>query len=127
MFQGGVSATTVAIEYALAWGIDAIRQRVTSVAEQLRASLATIPAVTVRDRGRTKCGIVSFTVDGSNPMDVQKALRGRGVNVGALGRRRTPLEEREVGLVVRASVHYLTIEEEVERLVASVRQLARRA
>jgi selenocysteine lyase/cysteine desulfurase len=127
MFQGGVSATTVAIEYALAWGIDAIRQRVTSVAEQLRASLATIPAVTVRDRGRTKCGIVSFTVDGSNPMDVQKALRGRGVNVGALGRRRTPLEEREVDLVVRASVHYLTIEEEVERLVASVRQLARRA
>jgi cysteine desulfurase / selenocysteine lyase len=117
----------VAIEYARAWGIDAIRQRVTSMAERLRASLATIPGVTVRDRGRLQCGIVTFTIDGQNPLDVQKVLRERRINVGTLGRRSTPLEDRDLDLVVRASVHYVNTEQELQRLVDSVRQLARRA
>jgi cysteine desulfurase/selenocysteine lyase len=117
----------VAIEYALAWGIDAIRQRVTSMAERLRASLATIPRVTVRDRGRIKCGIVTFAIDGQNPLDVQKVLRERRINVGTLRRRSTPLEDRDLDLVVRASVHYVNTEQELQRLVDSVRQFARRA
>jgi cysteine desulfurase / selenocysteine lyase len=121
----GLIGLGVAIEYALAWGIDVIRQRVTAMAEQLRQLLATIPGVAVLDRGRTKCGIVTFTVDGHNPVDVQKALRGRHINVGTLGRRSTPLDERDLDLVVRASVHYFNTEAEVQRLVTAVQQLAR--
>jgi cysteine desulfurase/selenocysteine lyase len=123
----GVVGLGVAIEYALAWGIDGVRQRVTAMAERLRQSLAMIPSVAVRDRGRTKCGIVTFTVAGHNPLDVQKALRGRHINVSTLGRRSTPLEERDLDLVVRASVHYFNTEEELQRLVTAVQQLARRA
>jgi cysteine desulfurase / selenocysteine lyase len=123
----GVIGLGVAIEYALGWGIDGVWQRVTAIAERLRQSLAMIPGVAVRDRGRTKCGIVTFTVDGHNPLDVQKALRGRQINVSTLGRRSTPLEERDLDLVVRASVHYFNTEEELQRLVTAVQQLARRA
>jgi cysteine desulfurase / selenocysteine lyase len=113
----------VAIEYALAWGVDAIRRRVTSMAEQLRESLRTISGVTVRDLGRVQCGIVTFTVDGKNPVDVQKALRARRINVSTVGRRSTPLEGRNLDLVVRASVHYFNTEQELQRLVDGVRQL----
>jgi cysteine desulfurase/selenocysteine lyase len=97
------------------------------MAERLRQLLAMIPGVAVRDPGRTKCGIVTFTVDGHNPLDVQKALRARDINVGTLGRRSTPLDERDLDLVVRASVHYFNTEEELQRLVTAVQQLALRA
>lgn len=123
----GIIGLGVAVEYALARGIDGIRQHVTGKAEQLRQSLAMIPGVTVRDRGRTKCGIVTFTVDRHNPVDVQKALRQRHINVGVLGRRSTPLDERDLDLVVRASVHYFNTDEELRRIVVAVQQLARRA
>jgi selenocysteine lyase/cysteine desulfurase len=122
----GIIGLGVAVEYGLACGIDRIRQRVIAMAEQLRQSLAMIPGVAVRDRGRTKCGIVTFTVDRHTPVDVQKALRERHINVSTLGRRSTPLDERDLDLVARASVHYFNTEHELQRLIEAVRQLARR-
>jgi selenocysteine lyase/cysteine desulfurase len=50
-----------AVDYALSWGLDAIRDRVTELAAELRRRLAAVPGVTVRDRGVEQCGIVSFT------------------------------------------------------------------
>ena len=73
------------------------------MAEQLRGSLTTIPGVTVRDLGRAKCGIVTFTVDRKNPVDAQKALRDQRINVSTVGRRITPLDRRDLDLVVRTS------------------------
>jgi selenocysteine lyase/cysteine desulfurase len=121
----GLIGLSAAIEYALEWGMNAIQQRVTRLAERLRASLAAIPGVTVRDRGQAKCGIVTFTVTGRNPVDVQKALRVQRVHVSTLGRRSTPLEERDLDLVVRSSVHYFNTEQELQQLVDAVQQLAR--
>jgi selenocysteine lyase/cysteine desulfurase len=95
------------------------------MAERLRESLASIPTVTVRDLGHTKCGIVTFTVRGQNPVDVQRRLRQLRVNVGAVGKRSTPLDERDLDLVVRASVHYYNTDRELQRLVESVQQLSR--
>jgi cysteine desulfurase / selenocysteine lyase len=121
----GLIGLGAALEYALAWGVDTIRQRVTTLAERLRASLAGIPGVTVRDRGQAKCGIVTFTVADRNPVDVQKALRVQRLHVGTLGRRSTPLDERDLDLVVRASVHYFNTEQELQQLADAVQQLAR--
>jgi len=56
-----------AVEYALAWGIESIRSRVAGLADRLRSSLASIPGVKVRDLGREKCGIVSFTAEAGSP------------------------------------------------------------
>jgi cysteine desulfurase/selenocysteine lyase len=120
----GMIGLGVAVEYALQWGIEAIRERVTRMADRLRGSLAAIPAVTLRDLGRTKCGIVTFTVRGQNPAVVQNTLRQLRINVGALGKRSTPLDERELDLVVRASVHYYNTDQELQQLVDAVRQLS---
>ena len=51
----------VAVQYANQLGADWIWERVQQLAAELRAKLSSIPGVTVHDRGRRLCGIVSFT------------------------------------------------------------------
>src|SRR4029453_9133060 len=59
-----------AVDYALGWGLDAIAARVTALATALRAQLGEIAGVTLRDIGRQRCGIVSFTVAGKAARDI---------------------------------------------------------
>ena len=50
--EAAVAGLRAAVAYARSWGLAAIAERVTAVAEGLRARLAALPGVTVRDRGR---------------------------------------------------------------------------
>ncbi|MBN2624802.1 MAG: aminotransferase class V-fold PLP-dependent enzyme, partial [Acidimicrobiales bacterium] len=111
-----------AVAYARSWGLDAIATRVTTVAAALRARLAAVPGVTVRDHGRRLCGIVTFTKAGVEAEAVQAALAGRGVNVSVSSPSSTLLdaERRHLPPLVRASVHYLTTEAELDAAVAAV-------
>ncbi len=52
----------VAAEYVLKIGIEAIWERVQHIAGMLRQLLQELKEVTVQDRGRLLCGIVSFTM-----------------------------------------------------------------
>ena len=52
----------VAAEYVLEIGIEAIWERVQHIAGVLRQQLQELQGVTVQDRGRLLCGIVSFTM-----------------------------------------------------------------
>ncbi|MGL5858730.1 MAG: aminotransferase class V-fold PLP-dependent enzyme [Angustibacter sp.] len=112
----------VAAEYALSWGIDAIATRVSMLAESLRDKLRALGGVRVHDRGRTRCGIVTFTVDGVPSARVQRALAAERINtsVSLAAFSRFDLPRRGLGDVVRASVHYYTVEEELDRLVAAL-------
>jgi cysteine desulfurase / selenocysteine lyase len=114
----------VAVDYALDIGVDRIEARVTAVAELLRAGLGSIEGVVVRDQGRRRCGIVTFTVDGVAPHAVRQALADDGINVWVsdAAHARFDLGHRGLDEVVRASVHYLTTSDEVERAVAAVRR-----
>ncbi|HCC39030.1 MAG TPA: aminotransferase, partial [Arthrobacter bacterium] len=116
-----------AADYALALGLDAVQERVVGLAEQLRAELAAVPAVTVHDRGITRCGIVTFSVKGSDPLNIRTRLADQGINVSV-----APLPFAQAGclpigtrqgedMVVRASVHYYNTESEIQRLVGFLR------
>ena len=50
----------VAVEYALSVGLDQIWERVQELAAHLRLRLEQVSGVTVTDKGRRLCGIVSF-------------------------------------------------------------------
>ena len=50
----------IAVEYALGVGLDQIWGRVQELAAHLRRRLEQVPGVTVTDKGRRLCGIVSF-------------------------------------------------------------------
>jgi cysteine desulfurase/selenocysteine lyase len=117
----------VAVEYALSLGVEAIRERVTHLARHLRGRLGDLPGVVVRDLGREKCGIVTFTVEGVDPARLRDRLRERHVNVSVTSRSSTRLDMEARGLqsMVRSSVHYYNTEEEIERLVSGVGELAR--
>jgi len=109
----------VAAEYAMSWGLDAIGERVTALAESLRARLAGVDGVRVRDQGLRRCGIVTFTVDGVPAIDVQRRLAGQGVNtsVSAATSAQFDLPRRGLTELVRASVHYYNTEAELDRLI----------
>lgn len=115
----------VAINYALGWGLEAIQTRVTALATLLRLKLRTLSGVTVRDLGQVQCGIVSFTMAGSEPSEIQQALATQQINVttSGIGSTRLDMEARGLKVVVRASLHYYNTEEEIEQLVSALSRI----
>ena len=116
----------VAIEYALALGLKKIERRVQDLAARLRERLAEVEGVTVRDLGRVRCGIVTFTCDGHSPGEVMQRLRVKGIAVRTVERSSTRIDMERRGLdeLVRASVHYYNTEAEIERLCEALRSLS---
>ena len=107
----------VAVDYALSFGLEPIRDRVTALADRLRDRLNHVPGVTLRDQGAERCGIVTFTMVRHGPELVQRALAEHDIHVSVAPRDSALLDMDARGLkqLVRASVHYYNTEEEVER------------
>ncbi|MFI5047846.1 MAG: aminotransferase class V-fold PLP-dependent enzyme [Acidimicrobiia bacterium] len=116
-----------AVDDALAWGIDAIASRVLGLADRLRDRLADVPGLVLRDLGRERCGIVTFTIDGVDPFALAGALRARSVNIGVstIDFARTDFEARGLDAVARASVHYYNTDDELARFVTELDTLVR--
>ena len=125
-YVAGILGLGVAVDYALGWGLDTIRDRVQSFAADLRGHLAAIPGVAVHDLGREKCGIVTFTIAGLDPRAVVDGLKTDGIATSTSAESSTLLDMRGRGLatLVRAGVHYYNSEDEAERFIATVGRLA---
>ncbi|HEX2191680.1 MAG TPA: aminotransferase class V-fold PLP-dependent enzyme [Acidimicrobiales bacterium] len=122
----GVLGLGAAIDHALYWGIDAIEARVVALGDGLRDRLAAVEGVTVHDKGIRRCGIVTFTVDGVEPPEVQRGLAAEGINVSVSWQSQAQLDlpARGLGDLVRASVHYVNTGEELDRAAGAVAALA---
>jgi cysteine desulfurase / selenocysteine lyase len=107
----------VAIDYALEFGVGEIWARVKGLAAGLRTRLGEVKGVKVTDIGEEKCGIVTFTVEGKDPLEIRALLTARQINVwsSVIESTRIDMEERLLQSVVRASLHYYNSEEEVAR------------
>jgi len=116
----------VAVDYALEWGLQAIRDRVFFLAALLRERLGAVEGVTVHDLGRERCAIVTFSVAGREPEAVARVLSAERINVSVspASYSRLDLEARGLEALVRASVHYYNTEDELERLVELLRSRA---
>jgi cysteine desulfurase/selenocysteine lyase len=116
-YYAGKVGLGVAIDYALAWGLDATWARVEKLAAMLRARLTSLGFVTVHDLGARPCGIVTFSVRGVEAAEVQRRLAQHSINVSVSQAEGTLLDmnERRLEAIVRASVHYYNSEEEIER------------
>ena len=115
------------VEYALALGLEPIRDRVRALAGALRDGLADVPGATVRDLGRERCAIVSFTVEGLDPRPTVATLRERGIAIGASdpGSTRLDAEARDLPTLLRAAPHVYNTEDEIGRLLEGLRGLVR--
>lgn len=115
-----------AVDYALDLGLDAIWERVQRQAARLRVRLGGIPGVTVRDLGAVQGGIVTFTHEGVPPETIKDHLAALKINVttSSVMSTRYDMEARGLPMLTRASVHYLTTDEEIETLAAALDALA---
>jgi len=97
-------------------GIGNIEQRNLDLAESAKAKLSEIPGVTVTSplERRDSSGLVSFAVDGQDPVSVVERLWANH-----------RLVVRQVGYpaATRASIHFFNTEEEIDLLVGGVREL----
>jgi selenocysteine lyase/cysteine desulfurase len=118
----------VAVDHALGWGIEAIAARNAVLADGLRHRLEEIPGVTVHDRGEQRCAITTFTVAGVESEVVRARLRAEGVNVSVSVASSAQLDLPHRGLadLVRASVHYITTEDELDRFAGLLHQISGR-
>jgi len=117
----------VAVDYALAWGLEAIERRISHLADELRSRLDTISGVHVRDRGRVRCGIVTVEVDGHTPQALVAQLAERGIHTSASPAESSLLDMQARGLpgLLRVGVHYYNTPEELERYARTLESLLR--
>ena len=116
----------VAADYAMAIGIEAIRERAFALAEALRTALHTIPGVALHDLGPNPCAIVSFSLAGFDSGAVKAHLHAQGINVSKSRPSSTLLDAKARGLpdLVRASPHYYNSEDEIARAAELVAEIA---
>lgn len=116
----------VAVDHAIELGLPAIEATVTERADRLRERLAQIEGLEILDLGRRRCGICTFVVAGVDSWDMKAGLAEVGINVSVSGVTSTPFDvaARELRPLVRASVHYLTSDDEIERIGTRVEQIA---
>lgn len=111
-------------ERTLNLGLENVEHRILSLTSRLLNLLKNIPnleLLSTRRTGRTPAhsGLISFRIRGISAKDTVEALR-----------RRKNILVREVPAYppgVRASIHYVNLEEEVDQLAEAVRRLAHRS
>lgn len=116
----------VAIDLALGIGLGRIWSAIERQAAHLRERLGALPGVTIHDLGEVKGGIVTFDVAGQPAPDIVEALRADRINtvVSRITSTRYDMEARGLAELVRASVHYLTTDEEIDALCGAVERLS---
>jgi selenocysteine lyase/cysteine desulfurase len=123
-YYAGKVGLGVAVDYALAIGIEDAWERIQALASRLRGGLEGLADVTLLDRGATLGATVTFTVSGVPAADVQRRLAAERVNVSVMEAASARLDfgKRGIAEAVRSSVHYYNSEEEVDSLVDAVRR-----
>jgi len=120
-----VLGTRHAIEYCLKIGENKIWQQVKLLSDFMRQELSTIDKVRVLDRGPEVCGLVTFTVEGSQPKYLVDELLKRKINVVPSYRNFAVIDfdEKQVEWAIRASPHYYNTKEEIEKFLDSVKEI----
>jgi selenocysteine lyase/cysteine desulfurase len=111
-----------AIDYALDLGLPAIQQRVQTQADRLRSRLQELAGVTVHDTGLVRGGIVTFSRQGVAAESIHAALSARKINTSLSNIYPTYLDGawEALGTYIRSSVHYITTDEEIDRLIEAI-------
>jgi selenocysteine lyase/cysteine desulfurase len=116
------AAARVALDTGLPW----LQGRIAALGASLRSSLQGVPGLTVHDQGRQWCGIVTFSIDGVDPVKLKEQLWADDIHTSVSAPSSTLIDAVDRGLppMLRASVHALNTDDELERFVARIRRAA---
>ncbi|MGI3166975.1 aminotransferase class V-fold PLP-dependent enzyme [Pseudooceanicola sp. 200-1SW] len=114
-----------AVRLANRLGAEAIRDRVLTQTDRLRAALAGVPGLVLRESGPAESHITTFFHPRIAPEQLQLALAQRGVTINTVNTSYAPFSTVPMpqGAVCRASVSYLTNAEEIARLTAALQEI----
>ena len=114
-----------ACEYAYKLGVEKTFKKIKQLGNLLRQELQQVKGIEVHDLGKEKGGIVSFDLKDKDSLKVKKELSQRKVNVSVSYKTSTffDMEERGLGDILRASVHYYNTEKEVLSFVEILKGL----
>jgi len=120
-----VLGSKVAIEYCLKIGEDKIWQQVQTLSKYMRTELSKINKVRVLDKGPEVGGLVTFTVEGSQPKYIVDELLKRKINVVPSFRNFAVIDfdEKKVQWAIRASPHYYNTVEEINLFIEVVKEI----
>ncbi len=120
-----VLGTRVAIEYCRAVGERRIWEQVGLLSTVMREGLSAIGNVRVLDRGPELGGLVTFTVQGSEPTFLVNELAKRNINVVPSYRNFAVIDfdEKQVEWAIRASPHYFNTTEEVGLFISALKEI----
>lgn len=111
-----------------ALGIVPIRQRIRQLSSLLRKRMAEVAGLKLQDLGEAHdhSGLVSFTLEGWDALEIKKELAMNGINIGANGVAYTPLDmqARRLVNIARISVSHLNTESEIETLLTALREMS---
>jgi selenocysteine lyase/cysteine desulfurase len=121
-----VLGTGAAAEYATAVGIVEIAARATELAGRLRSGVAGI-GLRLLDRGAEQCAIVTVEIPGWDAKAFHGELENRGINSAVSTREYAVIDYDAKGVewAIRLSPHYYNAEEEIDAVVAALREMAR--
>lgn len=125
----GAAGLAAAIDYYRELGFDWITHREEELGQKAMESLIRIPHLHVigSEQAEEHHGIFTFVLDGVHPHDIAEILSADGVCVRAGHHCAQPLMEHlGVRSTTRASLMFYNTEEEIERLVNSLRSVRRR-
>ncbi len=114
-----------AIRLACDLGLDAIRERAWGLADYLRGQLDHLPGAQVLDAGTEHSAIVSFAVEGIDPVRACTDLQAQNITVGSSTASSTLLDAQARSLpnMLRAAPHYYNTRAEIDRLVGALNGL----
>jgi selenocysteine lyase/cysteine desulfurase len=120
-----VLGSAEAIRYCRAIGEERIWQQVKAYSDYLRNHLQTLPGVRVLDRGPQVGGLVTFTVQGSNPKYIVTQLLKHKINSVPSYRNFAVIDFDEKGVewAVRVSPHYYNKAAELDHFIATLKTI----
>lgn len=115
----GVVGTKAAIEYCLSVGEDKIWQQLKLLAHITRQKLANLDKVQVLDRGSEQGALVTFHIQGADPLRIQNGLLKHKINISSMNRTSAvyDMDEKGVPWILRASPHYYNTLDEIDAFV----------
>lgn len=119
-----VLGSKVAIDYALAIGLDKIKERNTLLCDRVREGVAELRGLRLLDIGPAQSSIITIEIPKEKAPDVLQSLRHQNINT-SVGYKHFALidfEAKQVDWALRISPHYFNTEEEVDTLIHALRK-----
>ena len=106
-------------------GMEQVWETIRQTSQQIREALLQIPGISLHDLGANQSGLIAFNLAGWDAFELKQRLGLQRINIGANGVAYTPLDMQARGLasVARISVSALNNTQDIERLLAALREL----